>query len=74
VIAFFAYKMIGKKNSFTRKMSSRTPKLQMAILNQQIKMNDPLVFRLVAHGYRNSFYGQWVIHLTIFDFPWHVKC
>ena len=40
----------------------------MAILNQEIKMNDPLVFRLVAYRYRNRFYGQWVIHLAIFDF------
>jgi hypothetical protein len=30
-------------------------------------MNDPLVFHLEAHEYRNPFYGQWVIHLAIFD-------
>jgi hypothetical protein len=60
--------MIGKKILFTSKITSRIPKFQMVILNQEIKMNDPLVFRLVASGYRNPFYGQWVIHLAIFNF------
>ena len=40
----------------------------MAILNQEIKMNDPSLFRSIAYGYMNPFDGWWVIHLAIFDF------
>ena len=40
----------------------------MAILNQEIKMNDPSLFRSIAYGYINPFDGWWVIHLAIFDF------
>jgi hypothetical protein len=68
LVIVFARKMSAQKNSFTSKITSGTRKFQMAILNQEIKMNDPLVFRVVAHVYMNPFYGQWVIHLAIFDF------
>jgi hypothetical protein len=68
IVIFFKLKMIGKKNSFNSKITSGTPKFQMAILNQEIKINDQLAFLLVAHVYMNPFYRQWVIHLAIFDF------
>ena len=60
---------ISNKNSFTSKITSGTPKFQMAILNQEIMIPHPLKqpkYLLIAHGYRNPFYIQWVSYHAIF--------
>jgi hypothetical protein len=69
VILLLRAHRISNKNSFTSKITSGTPKFQMAILNQEIKMKYPLKYLLIAHGYRNPFYIEWVFHYAIFYFP-----
>ena len=40
----------------------------MVILNQEIMITHPLKFLIVAYGYRNPFYIEWVSYHAIFDF------